>query len=74
MELVQIYFEKLNKLAINTNFLAFFPPGSGSRSRRANECRSGSTDLEKNVKYLNIYFINKMTTELFCINCTMNQN
>ena len=28
MELVQIYLTNLNKLAIITNFHAFFPPGS----------------------------------------------
>ena len=50
MELVQIYFQNLNKSAINTKFLAFFsfylnisPPESGSR--RENECGSGSTDF-----------------------------
>ena len=57
MEIVQIYFKNLNKLAFITNFLAFFlflfdnfsllDPDlhmeSGSRSE--NECGSGSTAL-----------------------------
>ena len=55
MELVQIYFTFLNKFTIITNFpfhffciiFQFFPPGSGSGSRREIECRSGSTALEK---------------------------
>ena len=56
MEIVQIYFNNLNKLAVITNFLAFFlffirqffPPGSGSRSQmNADPCGSGSTALAK---------------------------
>ena len=61
MKLVQIYFKKPNKVAVISNFLAFFQflvdkftlldpdPDPliecGSRSRRENECGSGSTAL-----------------------------
>ena len=53
MELVQIYFEKLNKLVVITNLLAFFllfeqfsllDPDSG-RKTNADSCGSGSTSL-----------------------------
>ena len=54
MELVRIYFKLFNKIAITTNFLAFFqcffpkhcPPGSGSTERKINADQDDDPDLQ----------------------------
>ena len=54
MELVRIYLKLFNKIAITTNFLAFFlcffhkhcPPGSGSTERKINADQDDDPDLQ----------------------------
>ena len=69
MELVQIYFKKINKVAVISNFLAFFlssvdkftllDPDThiecGSGSRRENECGSMRIRIHSPAKHCVLY-------------------